>query len=360
MPIKKKSNLGGLNNIYLSAFVVLVLSICIALYRHVPSPTDADDFLDEAAWSDDHVQKLHHEPSPQYCARLKDPLVCAHGGDTTVAPPNTIPAFQAAIAAGAGCLEVDVSMTKDKQLVVLHERDLAKLLKEPINEKVVAVFDDRRSRQTILPVVWRRLLNKPRNAPPPRIADLGWRQLQRLRWGTRQRIAQLSSVLSVAVQAGVAVTLDIKLAGRQPEEQEVQPMVRAVLAAMRQAGCGQACMVWAKTDAVALALKALDPGQRVGIVAFNATAEARGRGMGDISRLQGAGIDVVGAHYAMASVGAVAQAKAVGREFHVWTADTPAVMALALDAVPDAVVTSVPKRLLTAIEQRKNTCALHV
>lgn len=73
-------------------------------------------------------------PSSAFCARPRDPTVCAHG---TVGSaywpssshlkkplPNTVPALAAVVAAGHVCVEVDVSRTKDGHLVALHSREL--------------------------------------------------------------------------------------------------------------------------------------------------------------------------------------------------------------------------------------------
>src|SRR5690242_19713635 len=46
--------------------------------------------------------------------------VYAHRGAKTVAPENTIPAFQEAIAQGADGIELDVQRSKDGILVVMH------------------------------------------------------------------------------------------------------------------------------------------------------------------------------------------------------------------------------------------------
>ncbi len=71
----------------------------------------------------------HQHPSSPSQAR--PPLVCAHGGDTTSAPPNTVAAFRASLAAGADCVEIDAALSKDGVLVVLHVRELTQLLGKP-------------------------------------------------------------------------------------------------------------------------------------------------------------------------------------------------------------------------------------
>jgi glycerophosphoryl diester phosphodiesterase len=52
------------------------------------------------------------------------PLLIAHRGAPTVAPEHTIAAYEAAIAAGADVLELDVHLSADDQLVVIHDTRL--------------------------------------------------------------------------------------------------------------------------------------------------------------------------------------------------------------------------------------------
>ncbi|MBM9467089.1 glycerophosphodiester phosphodiesterase [Nakamurella leprariae] len=52
------------------------------------------------------------------------PLVIAHRGASAAAPENTMPAFAAAWAAGAGWVETDVQPTLDGVPVLLHDPDL--------------------------------------------------------------------------------------------------------------------------------------------------------------------------------------------------------------------------------------------
>jgi glycerophosphoryl diester phosphodiesterase len=49
------------------------------------------------------------------------PVNLAHRGASALAPENTIEAFQLAIEEGAGGLELDVHMTRDRQIVVIHD-----------------------------------------------------------------------------------------------------------------------------------------------------------------------------------------------------------------------------------------------
>ena len=48
-------------------------------------------------------------------------LVWAHRGASGYAPENTLAAFQEAIDMGADGIELDVQLTKDGQIVVIHD-----------------------------------------------------------------------------------------------------------------------------------------------------------------------------------------------------------------------------------------------
>ena len=48
------------------------------------------------------------------------PLVVARRGDVEGAPENTLPAFENAIARGADCVELDVHLTSDGELIIHH------------------------------------------------------------------------------------------------------------------------------------------------------------------------------------------------------------------------------------------------
>jgi glycerophosphoryl diester phosphodiesterase len=49
------------------------------------------------------------------------PVVVAHRGDSVHAPQNTIAAFEAAWRAGAAVVELDVQLSRDGQVVVIHD-----------------------------------------------------------------------------------------------------------------------------------------------------------------------------------------------------------------------------------------------
>ena len=52
---------------------------------------------------------------------------CAHRGVSALMPENTLPAFAAALALGADEIEFDIRLTKDDQLIVSHDPNLARV-----------------------------------------------------------------------------------------------------------------------------------------------------------------------------------------------------------------------------------------
>ncbi len=341
----------------LPALTLLALAALTAALTALLLPSAAPPSLDAAH----EVHTLHHDPSPHFCALSRRPLVCAHGGDAEAHPANTLPAFAAALAAGADCVEVDVSMTRDGHLVALHDRELAELLRRQGGSDAGDGIYAPGARFA------RALGVSRRRKKMPRTGDYTWHQLSSLRWGPAgPGVAAFSDVLDAvlrpknasrdSINHNIAITVDVKLPGGGDEGGEAAAMAAAVVAALRSARCGRRCLVWAKADAVAAAVKALDTSHRVGLVVVNGTAAARAAGLDRPLRAASLGAEVAGVHYAMASASLASQLRRAGREMHVWTADAAGMMAAALDAGPDAVVTGRPRRLLEALSARAEAC----
>ncbi|KAL8482355.1 hypothetical protein ACS0TY_028502 [Phlomoides rotata] len=69
-----------------------------------------------------------HQIQSRKCSWMQSPpLVCAHGGDSTKAFPNTMNAYNIAISSQADCIEIDVSRSSDGVLFALHDRDLQRI-----------------------------------------------------------------------------------------------------------------------------------------------------------------------------------------------------------------------------------------
>lgn len=64
------------------------------------------------------MKRLERPMWPGHGSRV---LVAAHRGARFIYPENTMPAFRHAIAQGVDMIETDVRMTKDRQLVLMHD-----------------------------------------------------------------------------------------------------------------------------------------------------------------------------------------------------------------------------------------------
>ena len=69
--------------------------------------------------------------------RAQTPWLVAHRGASAYAPENTVPAFRLAADQGANFVEFDLQLTKDRQVVCLHDNSLER------TTDVEEVFPDR-------------------------------------------------------------------------------------------------------------------------------------------------------------------------------------------------------------------------
>ena len=159
-----------------------------------PAPEDHD--------SEHELHLLHNEPPPEFCEKPSVPVVCAHGGDASAAPPNTARAFQAAADAGVRCVEVDAALTRDGHLVVLHSRDLARLLGEDPNASPAPSEPEGPEEG--------RLLRKRQRRWLPQVGDYTLEQLQQLRYDSGEGVELVSSVVEAMLPYMDHVILDIK------------------------------------------------------------------------------------------------------------------------------------------------------
>lgn len=100
--------------------VLLLAALCLPLAGPVAAagpaaaPAVCDRLPDPARWGDGHAE-TGRQPA----------LISAHRGAAELAPENTLPAFEYAIAYGIDMLEIDVQQTADGRYVVFHDLDVA-------------------------------------------------------------------------------------------------------------------------------------------------------------------------------------------------------------------------------------------
>ncbi|MBL8051193.1 MAG: hypothetical protein JNM46_08225, partial [Anaerolineales bacterium] len=73
------------------------------------------------------IFRLTSRPAPEhpyYASDLRRPAVIAHQGGDGIAPGNTMFAFQNAVDIGVDVLEMDLHITKDNVLVLIHDETI--------------------------------------------------------------------------------------------------------------------------------------------------------------------------------------------------------------------------------------------
>eukprot|EP00242_Pyramimonas_sp_CCMP2087_P010957 CAMPEP_0198203180 /NCGR_PEP_ID=MMETSP1445-20131203/6424_1 /TAXON_ID=36898 /ORGANISM="Pyramimonas sp., Strain CCMP2087" /LENGTH=285 /DNA_ID=CAMNT_0043874441 /DNA_START=391 /DNA_END=1248 /DNA_ORIENTATION=- len=260
-------------------------------------------------------------PSEAFCSRESPPLICAHGGDTRVAHPNTVAAIRAVPATGAKCVEIDVSRTLDDVLVASHGRDFASLL--GLSSANIGHY----TAQEVMG------LNALNNDHVPSFKDA------------------IMAALETDVQM---ITVDTKPGPPRHEE----GFASDVLSVLKSVGCTERCQVWAKADQIVLETHALDADMRTGYVVMNQTAQARLKGMDLLGRVPTS--QVVAAYYGMTDGAFVLAAHAMAQQVHTWTVNDMHAAKQVLDAGVDAIVTNHPKEIQEVVNEMLRRCPQYI
>ncbi|MFA6029736.1 MAG: glycerophosphodiester phosphodiesterase family protein [Elusimicrobiota bacterium] len=212
--------------------------------------------------------------------------VIAHRGASAYFPENTLRAFRAALDLGAAAVEFDVQQTKDGELVVLHDPELARLSGAPGAVGRLSAAE---------------LLRR----------DVG-RWLSPRFAGTR--VPLLKEVLDLLLRARVEVHLEVKH-GPTPYE-GIERRVQAELA--RRPTARHLTVVSSFHHPSLKALRALDPELRLGWLAGRQTPEEAAAGAADI------GCESLHISRQQADARWVRCARAQGLKLLVYTVDDPA------------------------------------
>jgi len=271
-----------------------------------------------------YTKLLLSQGKKQECEWLNHPpLVCAHAGDTSQAPPNTMAAFRLALDMHVDCIEVDASRTRDGVLVALHDRDLQKM------SGISSVH----------------------------VGDLNASQIYELDAGAgfpeqfhQQQVLTIKSVLRLVAKHVNQVIIDAKVGPPHFEE----GMAAAIFSLIRETGCNN-CIMWAKADRIVQEFMYLsqDPGS-VGYIVMNDTVSGK---VTELLRMEGA--HVVGAYHGLVTKKLVTTAHRAGKRLHAWTVDDESVMQRTLKAGVDAIITSLPGVLQRVMSSNRQQCMVN-
>lgn len=242
-------------------------------------------------------------------AKVEDEVaVTAHRGASIVAPENTMAAFEQGLADGADYVELDVQLTADGEVVVLHDADLMRMADDP-SVVTETNYED-------MADIELGLLHDPpfEGETMPTLAEA-------------LRLAKGKAITIVEIKRYAADLEDTAAAVVEVIEEE--DMV------------DEAVVMSLYYDDIA-AVKRLNP-DIVGGVASSVE-------LGDLTRLEDA--DFLALSAASANRRLIRDAQAAGKEVFVWTLNEPGDMTTFIDRGVDNIITDAPDVLVEVLRRR--------
>lgn len=244
------------------------------------------------------------------------PLVAAHRGGALLWPENSLTAFRGALALGVDLLELDVHLTRDGEVVVMHD---------PMLERTTT----------------------GRGA----VRDHAWAGLTRiaLQGTAGEPIPRLREVLELVRPSTVRLLVEIKVGvngTRYPGIEE------KVLALLRETGLGERATVMAFEPDTLERLRALSPTVRLTGLLNRRGAEQVGGVAKAVEWLAALKANDLGLERTLLSAEAIAAARAAGLTIGVWTVNDPDELRQVLAAGVDYVTTDRPDLALRLRAER--------
>ncbi|CAN1178744.1 Glycerophosphodiester phosphodiesterase GDPD4 [Linum perenne] len=247
------------------------------------------------------------------------PLVCAHGGDTTNAFPNTVEAYRSALRSQVDCIEIDVSRSSDGVLFALHDRDL---------QQISGNSTSRVGHLTMKEIKELDVFQKS-------ALDIG-----------EQKIPTIVDALKLVSSSVRQVILDAKVGPPSYED----GLAKDILSIVKRSKCTN-CVVWAKSDSLARDVIKLTSDVMVGYIVMVDPNTGR---RNDLLRIKEAG--VVGIYHRLVNERLVRLLHRRQKKVYTWTVDEIESMRTMLMERVDAIVTNRPSSLQQLIQDIRSEC----
>jgi len=239
------------------------------------------------------------------------PRVFGHRGAAGVLPENTLPSFEAALAAGATHLELDVHATRDGHVVVLHDPDVDRTTNGTGAVRSLTLAEVRALDASA------RFAPLPDHTAQPFAGPL--------------QIPTLAEVLDAFPEA--RLNIDLK---------QVEPPIEGlVVDLLRDRGALDRTLLTSETDSVVARVRALAPDAITGSPAGEVIAFlGGGDGAAPPGRAFQVPVELQG--FPIVTAAFVERAHALGIEVHVWTIDDPDEMERLVALGADGMITNLP------------------
>ncbi|XP_042475635.1 glycerophosphodiester phosphodiesterase GDPD4-like [Macadamia integrifolia] len=254
------------------------------------------------------------------CGWLNNPpLVCAHGGDSTKAFPNTMSAYRIALLSQVDCIEIDVSRSSDGVLFALHDRDLQRISGN--NSAKVGHLSMKEIKQ------------------------LDGRH-QFLQEFDDQEIPTIEDALKLVSRSVRQVILDAKVG---PPSYE-QGLAKDILSVVEKTRCRN-CLVWAKSDILVRDVTNLSSDTAVGYIVMKDPSTGTRSNLLRMKRAR-----VAGVYHPLIDEKLVQILHGRNKKVYAWTVDDQVSMRKMLLEQVDAIVTSNPTLLQRLMQEIRTQC----
>ncbi|KAL7605407.1 hypothetical protein Lser_V15G19114 [Lactuca serriola] len=260
-----------------------------------------------------------HQTQLKKCSWLnKPPLVCAHGGDSSKAFPNTMDAYRIAIRSQVDCIEIDVSRSADGVLFALHDRDLQR-----ISGNTSSMVGHLSAKE---------------------IKELGATHVA----SHDTTIPTMEDALKFISSSVEKVVVDAKVGPPSYEK----GLASDILSVVKRTQCKN-CVVWAKSDNLVRDVNKQSQDVPVGyIVMMNFSSGTRT----NLLRMRDA--QVVGIFHGLVDEAVVKILHRRNKKVYAWTVDDEAAMHKMLNENVDAIITSHPTLLQTSMRDVRKKCLI--
>jgi glycerophosphoryl diester phosphodiesterase len=289
-----------------------------------------------------------------------------HRGARGLAPENTLPSFERALALGVTTLELDIAITSDGVVVIHHDSTL----NPDITRDSTGRFLGRRG-PPIRSLTWAQLQTYDVGRLNPRSDYARQYPDQQPIDGTR--IPRLSDLFDLVKRLGddkVRFDIETKLTPMKPEETLApEPFARAIVAEIRKAGMAARSQIQSFDWRTLQVVQAIAPeiptvyltAQQSWLDNIGAgrpegsawTAGFQHREHGSVPKMiKAAGGSFWSAYFGDLDPQKVKQAQSLGLKVVVWTVNDPAVMSRMLDWGVDGLITDRPDLARKVLEAR--------
>jgi len=236
-------------------------------------------------------------------------LLAAHRGGALLWPENSLLAFRNAVALGADFIEFDVHLSRDGEVMVIHDPTLDRTTsgQGAVRDRTVAELKALRLKDRAGVV-------------------------------TGETVPTLDEVIAVASRAGRRMLLEIKLDAGRARYPGIEEKVLALLDRHRMAG---STVVMAFEPATWKRMRELRPDLAV-CALYSARMLGRTTLAAELETLRAAGVGFAGLEHTVVDTGALAQARQAGIQVGAWTVNDAAAMRRLIDAGVGVLITDQP------------------